>query len=339
MLLLTRIQDKIRRIFENKAIVLMYHRIADVQIDPWQLAVSPKNFEEHLQVLTHTFKIVPVDSLIRNVKTKSISAKSVAITFDDGYSDNYYYAKPLLEKYGCPATFFIASYFTGKEKEYWWDELESILLHSPRLPQTLCLEINDFKLEYHLGNSEGLTDEERLKQSRWKWPEVPPTKRCELYLKVWEHLKPLLLAEIDLVLKELREWAKTAEVHKESFPMTEKQVIKLGSNSLFNVGVHSFTHPALSLHCRDVQYKEIAESKSFLQNSRVNFSNTMAYPYGNYNDETISVVREQKFDAAFTTEELLITRRSNMYKLGRFQVNNWDGEEFEKQLYKWFKSY
>jgi hypothetical protein len=41
---------------EPKAIVLMYHRVCNIKTDPWQMAVSPNNFEEHIKMITKTSK-------------------------------------------------------------------------------------------------------------------------------------------------------------------------------------------------------------------------------------------------------------------------------------------
>lgn len=118
-----RVFRKIRTLVESKAVVLMYHRIDNLTFDPWQLAVSPDNFEQQLKVLRTTFDVVPLDKLSSRIQRRPIASKSVCITFDDGYVDNYKFAKPLLEKYNCPATFFIAHNYIGKEQQYWWDEL------------------------------------------------------------------------------------------------------------------------------------------------------------------------------------------------------------------------
>lgn len=99
----------------------MYHRIATAAHDHWQLSVSPQHFEEHLQVLER-YKVVALPELVRNVPRKGI-----AISFDDGYIDNYTTAKPLLEKYNMPATFFITNNNIENPAEFWWDELEYLL--------------------------------------------------------------------------------------------------------------------------------------------------------------------------------------------------------------------
>jgi len=65
--------------------------------------------------------------------------------------------------------------------------------------------------------------------------------------------------------------------------------------------------------------------------------NILAYPYGDYGDTTLAVVKKEKLAAAFTTCGQTVTRRSDLFRLGRFQVMNWNGEEFERQLRAWFK--
>ncbi|MGE5402798.1 MAG: glycosyltransferase, partial [Ignavibacteriales bacterium] len=71
-----------------EANVLLYHRIANDPLDTQLLTVTPENFDEHLKVLKNNFNIVPLSSLIRSVKEKSIEPRTIAITFDDGYLDN-----------------------------------------------------------------------------------------------------------------------------------------------------------------------------------------------------------------------------------------------------------
>ena len=112
--------SKITKLFSGRAVVLMYHRIATPAHDHWQLSVSPQNFEAHLQVLKQ-YNVFDLATLVTQVPNNGI-----AISFDDGYIDNYTIAKPLLEKYHLPATFFITNGSLGKQTEFWWDELEHI---------------------------------------------------------------------------------------------------------------------------------------------------------------------------------------------------------------------
>lgn len=112
--------SNIKKLFIQRSVVLMYHRIATAAHDHWQLCVSPRHFEEQLQVLKR-YKVIGLHELV-----SSVPRNGVAISFDDGYIDNYTTAKPLLEKYSLPATFFITNNNIGKQAEFWWDELENI---------------------------------------------------------------------------------------------------------------------------------------------------------------------------------------------------------------------
>src|ERR1044072_9851462 len=116
------------RLFEHKAIVLMYHRVASVSADPWELAVQPEHFEQHLAILKNKFHVVPLTELVHQLQQRKLRTDCVCLTFDDGYSDNFINAKPLLEKYQCPAIFFIATKFINRKDMFWWDELQQIML-------------------------------------------------------------------------------------------------------------------------------------------------------------------------------------------------------------------
>ena len=101
-----------------QGLILLYHRIAIVDADPWQLCVSPEHFEEHLTVL-RKFRPGRLTEM-----TGSMPRGSIAVTFDDGYADNLHGAARLLQKHEIPATFFLTSGYLGGHAEFWWDELE-----------------------------------------------------------------------------------------------------------------------------------------------------------------------------------------------------------------------
>ena len=56
--------------------------------------------------------------------------RAVALTFDDGYRDNLVNAKPVLARYGIPATLFLATGFVDQDTPFWWDELATMILAS-----------------------------------------------------------------------------------------------------------------------------------------------------------------------------------------------------------------
>jgi peptidoglycan/xylan/chitin deacetylase (PgdA/CDA1 family) len=313
----------------------MYHRITIPDSDPWQIAVSPENFEQHLQVLKKSYNVISVPDLVWQLRDKKIEVNSVSITFDDAYKDNYVVAKPLLQKYNLPATFFIAADYINKNKPFWWDELEKIIMHSERLPLKLAINIAGHLFEFELGQ-EHLSLEDKAKHRVWIWEEIAPTYRCKLYLELWKQLRPLKAPDIELILNELKKWASyEASFNEEDTAMNDSQLKEMYSNSLFTIGIHTLTHPALACHSEDIQIQEITGCMEALENISRSKIDTIAYPYGNYNKVTLSVAANQKLSAGFTTQAQVVDKSSNLLELGRFQVVNQDAESFKKLLKEW----
>ncbi|MDD5771469.1 MAG: polysaccharide deacetylase family protein, partial [Candidatus Omnitrophica bacterium] len=90
--------------------VLMYHSV-NPKSDPvlYRLIVTPEAFAKQMEFLKrHNYNVVPLETIGRLlVENKKVPFKTVAITFDDGYEDNYTYAYPVLKKMGFPATIFV----------------------------------------------------------------------------------------------------------------------------------------------------------------------------------------------------------------------------------------
>ena len=93
--------------------VIMYHSIG-YSDDPY--TITPETFEEHLRAIRDNgYTPVPLQELVDYVdKDQNLPDKPMVITFDDGYTDNYTYAFPLLKKYNCRATIFVIGSSVGK---------------------------------------------------------------------------------------------------------------------------------------------------------------------------------------------------------------------------------
>jgi peptidoglycan/xylan/chitin deacetylase (PgdA/CDA1 family) len=97
--------------------ILAYHSINNANSS---LRVSPKQFEEHMHYLYNkNYKVVPLKEALAQGR---VARKTIAITFDDGYKDNYTNAFPILKKYNFPATIFLVSDYVNTNKTFWWDE-------------------------------------------------------------------------------------------------------------------------------------------------------------------------------------------------------------------------
>lgn len=331
---------KIKYGLKHKAVILMYHRIDHVSYDPWHLAVTPSNFEEQLQVLQRKYFVLPLEELPAYINKRRIQSKAVCITFDDGYVDNYLYAKPLLEKYNAPATYFIAHGYIGSEEQYWWDALQNIIFLPDKLPAFISLQINGEVFSCQLENEGKITMEEKKKQAAWYYEETPATHRCALYLKLWERLKPLPHHQIKETLSKIKEWAGGEDFSdRNSFPMSEAQLNELTNHPVIKLGIHTKTHLSLPAHDGKVQETEIKMNQSFLEQKCNKPINVIAYPYGDYSKTTLDAVQKLKLNIGVTTVEKTITRSSSVHQLGRFQVKNWNGETFEKQLRHWMRGY
>jgi len=78
------------------ALVLLYHRVVTLDTDPQWLSVPPALFEQQVEMLKRNYKILPLPVLVACVRQNCLPRRSVTITFDDGYADNYLLAKPIL---------------------------------------------------------------------------------------------------------------------------------------------------------------------------------------------------------------------------------------------------
>ncbi|MGM9570290.1 MAG: polysaccharide deacetylase family protein [Phascolarctobacterium sp.] len=88
--------------------VLEYHSIGSHPDWPQGMVIAPATFEKHLQYLKQNgYKMVTVAELADRLATGKPMEKYIALSFDDGYTDNYTEAFPLLQKYGARATFSV----------------------------------------------------------------------------------------------------------------------------------------------------------------------------------------------------------------------------------------
>jgi len=330
---------RLKKKLANKGVVLMYHQIATLACDPWQLAVSPENFEAQLSILSKDFMVVSLDEMIQNLKGFPLGKRMIAITFDDGFRDNYHTAAPLLEKYKLPASFYIATKLINSDGMFWWDMIQLLILYTEKLPGVLDITISEKPFHFELDSESILTDSLRNEISKWNYELSIPNKRVELYYRIWEQLKPLSTTERDDVLKELKSWVgETYSSPESSGVMNAAQLQALSKNLLFTIGAHTVNHPALAMQTREEQIFEIKQSKNMLEGWLNKEVNSFAYPYGNYDSMTLGLIKESGLQNAVTTAEKPASRYSGVFELPRYQVKNWNGDEFYKQVSKWLKN-
>jgi len=95
-----------------RAVVLCYHSIHPTKSFA---SATPTTFGRHLDWLAAKCDVVPLDHIPQTVATPRRARPAVAITFDDGYVDNYDFAFPLLQDRDLPATFFVTAGLLEKD--------------------------------------------------------------------------------------------------------------------------------------------------------------------------------------------------------------------------------
>lgn len=332
--------EKWGRRFARQSIILMYHRVHESTSDPWSLCVSPRHFAEHLDVLKRFTSILSLTNLCKSLRDGNLLDGGVAITFDDGYADNLYAAAPILERHAAPATVFITTGHLDSKREFWWDELERLLLQPGVLPGTLSLTINDTDYRWNLKRATVYSVEDLQRDSYLQAWEGEPGSRLHLYHSIWELLLPLSQQAKYEVLDHLLRWSRQDSVGRSSHrSLTIDEVRTLTRGNLIQVGAHTITHPILSAHSEAFQREEIFQSKARLEEITGTPVTCFAYPHGNYTETTVTLIREAGFDCACTTDEATIWRFTDRVLLPRLAVGNWDGDEFARQLIKYLGTF
>jgi peptidoglycan/xylan/chitin deacetylase (PgdA/CDA1 family) len=242
------------------------------------------------------------------------------VTFDDGAADNLHNAKPLLERYDIPATVFVATEYSKGEREFWWDELERLLLVPRELPNKLNLKINGKPLN---------------------WDLQPVTSRHELYKHLGDTLRVMPTAQRFDVIAELRKWSGEGTSPRQTHrALSQQEIRQLADGGLVEIGAHTVTHPVLSAIPLLQQEHEIKQSKIQLEEILGQTVESFAYPYGtkdDYTSETVKVVKQSRFTCACSNYKGVVQRSASLFELPRLVVRDWDGDQFERQLRGWFR--
>ena len=321
----------------QRFLILLYHRVTELHSDPWSLGVAPRHFAEHLDIVRRYAHPISLQQLSEGLLDGNLPNRSVVITFDDGYADNLYNAKPLLERYDVPATVFLTTGYIGHEREFWWDELERLLLQPGSLPKVLSLSVDGRTHRWKLGKAAYYSEDAATRRYRGRVWKYAFDSRYRLYRSLWELLHHLTEEERQKVLDELLMWASAeATVRPTHRPLSLEEVVALAQGDLVEVGAHTVMHPALPTLPPASQRDEIVRSKARLEEILGRRVSSFAYPYGSISAETVSIVREAGFACACSSIADLDGRAVDRLRLPRIEVAGWDGETFHRQFSRWF---
>ncbi len=323
--------SRVRRALSAPPLILCYHRVFTPQRDPHLLSVTPEHFRAQLEILRAVTAPISLDRL--SDPARRPPAGGVVLTFDDGYLDNLEMALPILREFAIPATIYIATGYVNSEREFWWDDLERLLLGPAELPRILRLQIGGRRREWDLGD-DGIEPDD-------SWNVLAPTPanaRQRLFVELHSALRPLPEAQQIEVLEQLRAFNQTPVTARPLHRcVNTSELQKLAADPLITLGAHTITHCDLDYRTADEQWAEIDGSRrqleSFIDHAVEHFS----YPYGSLNDSAVANCAQGKFRSAVSCVEEPVTRQSPPHCLPRFLVRDWDGAEFEQHLRQYIR--
>jgi peptidoglycan/xylan/chitin deacetylase (PgdA/CDA1 family) len=296
-------------------IILLYHRVADISIDPWGLAVHPARFEEQIDSLTRTRRVVHLHELLKAEESRSSRDKPLAVvTFDDGYHDVYANARGILGRYDCPMTLFVTTGAIGAAREFWWDAISRIFLETELLPPTITFAAAERTCHWPVATFDQRTGREKM------------------FYKIWADLRRMPYDAQMRHVEELGQWAGCSLTARESHRAMTKEEVRNISDGLVVIGAHTVTHPTLPAHLYDTQYYEIAESRRICEELVGAPVSAFAYPFGDHNGATVSAVRRAGFALACTADPGVVRPGIDPIRLPRIYIGNWSGDEFQKRL-------
>jgi peptidoglycan/xylan/chitin deacetylase (PgdA/CDA1 family) len=319
--------------FAPRALILMYHRIAEPESDPWELSVSPRHFAAHLEILKKYTRPMSLRDLVAGLQNGKVPRRAVVVTFDDGYADNLYEAKPLLERHNIPATVFLPTGHIGKSEEFWWDKLARLLLNSHTLPKKPHLDVNGRSHVWGLTESYDHPETGCRHGNDESKAGLQPYSRRSLYFSVYQLLLPLPEQDRQACLQEIQGWISGETKARPAYrTLSPEEVGMLGRDGLVEIGAHTITHPFLSVCPEAIQQREIEQGKIDLEAITGRQVNSFAYPHGDYDGRSVALVRQAGFVCACSIEENSVCRHSDPFLLPRFKVDNYHGEAFMRRL-------
>jgi peptidoglycan/xylan/chitin deacetylase (PgdA/CDA1 family) len=284
--------------------ILLYHRIADEKFDPFNLAVSPEEFYRQLSKLRRK-TVFPLTEFARLHTQRKLPRDAVAITFDDGYACNTLVAAPMLRSFGYPATFFVVADAIKRDEEFWWDQLE-VIVHAPDFNWHAAVRL----LCNRLGN--GLSNI------------VPEDSRpLTNYLALWKLVHGLSTDGRRLFIDELRQDMDLKDAPRPSHrPMTKPELRALGTNTLFEIGGHTATHPSLPTLAPAEQEREIVFGSRVLEAATGKPVRTFSYPFGDWDETTRDTVVAAGFECAVAGQHRKVRSNDDQFSLPRRLVLN-----------------
>jgi peptidoglycan/xylan/chitin deacetylase (PgdA/CDA1 family) len=232
---------------------------------------------------------------------------ALAVTVDDGNQNFFLNGYPVFRAHQIPVTVFLVSGFLDRQLWLWWDQIRYVLEKSPRSSFQLSLSSGQPPVTFTIE-----TAEQRQHAISTITEAMKTLSKAERHQALNEGLFQLLGVELPM------------EPPHHMAPMQWSEVRQMAENGV-DVGAHTVSHPMLS-RVQDLQelFHEIEHCQRRIEEELSRPVVHFGYPYGHqedFNDETLKVLEQCKFQTAVTTQHGLNFRKMNPFLLKRLSVD------------------
>lgn len=290
----------------DKSFVLMYHRVlASAEKQPFfvqpGMFVSTASFEKQIVYLKDRFEVIFLEDLVEKILNGENIDGLCAITFDDGWRDNYTDAFPVLENYRVPATIFLATGFVGTDRIFW--------------PEEICfyLDRNDVNRPVSVDTPSSLI---RFNDEIGKYDQYGREMFFDRSIEILKRYSPNERQEI---LGYFRSMLKTEPFPRQMLNWDEAQEMLV--SGLVRFGAHTVNHEILDQIPLYKVMEEISKSRTEIKNRLGCDVRTFAYPNGNHNEGIHNILTENGFNAAVTTHKGFLGHGMPLMEIPRIAVH------------------
>ncbi|EDP97360.1 polysaccharide deacetylase family protein [Kordia algicida OT-1] len=275
--------------------ILVYHGIDEVGETKYNSRfISKVFFEEFIKHITTHYNVISLDDFYQKKFKKD--TLNIALTFDDGYLNNYKYAVPILEKYNVPACFYITT-IHEKAPYLWADFLDLVSYHTKK--KEVILERNLYQKN---DKNEFIWNGISMKNVAKALPYDVLKMIYEIFKDDWESLPPKKYEDYWML-------------------MNAQQIKEIADNPLFTIGAHGETHASLVDIPVEEAKKEILLSKQQLEKICEQPITEFAFPFGYYNQELADYCEEIGFERLLLVDYNTKKDTKNEASQHRFVMN------------------
>jgi len=325
----------------NELTVVMYHYVRDLKNSrfPEIKGLDVSLFKEQISYLKKNYNFVTAEQVIAAFKKEeNLPSKAVLLTFDDAYIDHFTNVFPILKHHHIQGCFYPPVKAITEHSVLDVNKIHFILAATPkselnRLLDKIKIFLEQYREEYNL-QSYDCYFEKLAVANRFDPKEVIFVKRL-LQVELPEKLRNIISSHLFTEAVKMEEDVFSRELYMNKDQM--RCMVECG----MHVGSHGYDHYWLGSLPKEKQEDEIHRAILFIREIGGDVNNwTMCYPYGNYNDDTIDILKNNGCQFALTTRVDLASIDSSekdaIFKLPRLDTNDLP-KQVDAPTNEWFQ--